>query len=55
MVLDIIGDLFTHDASSSLFIFDDRIVGLLGKLPILSGSEIAAPAREFPSLSLETG
>jgi hypothetical protein len=35
MVLDIIGDLFTHRRQLEHFGFDDRIVSLLGKLPIL--------------------
>jgi hypothetical protein len=35
MVLDIIGDLFTHGRQLKHLVFDDRIVSLLGKLPIL--------------------
>jgi len=34
-VLDIVGDLFTHGRQLKHLIFDDRIVGLLSKLPIL--------------------
>jgi hypothetical protein len=35
MVLDIVGDLFTHGRQLKHLVFDDRIVSLLGKLPIL--------------------
>jgi hypothetical protein len=35
MVLDIIGDLFTHRRQLEHLDFDDRIFSLLGKLPIL--------------------
>jgi hypothetical protein len=35
MVLDIIGDLFTHGRQLKHLVFDGRIVSLLGKLPIL--------------------
>jgi hypothetical protein len=35
MVLDIIGNLFTHGRQLKHLVFDDRIVSLLGKLPIL--------------------
>jgi hypothetical protein len=35
MVLDIVGDLFTHGRQLKHLGFDDRIVSLLGKLPIL--------------------
>jgi hypothetical protein len=35
MVLDIIGDLFTHGRQLKHLVFYDRIVSLLGKLPIL--------------------
>jgi hypothetical protein len=35
MILDIIGDLFTHGGQLKHLVFDDRIVSLLGKLPIL--------------------
>jgi hypothetical protein len=35
MVLDIIGDLFTHGRQLKHLVLDDGIVGLLGKLPIL--------------------
>jgi hypothetical protein len=35
MVLDVIGDLFTHGCQLKHLVFDDRIVSLLGKLPIL--------------------
>jgi hypothetical protein len=35
MVLDIIGDLFTHGRQLKHLVFDDRIVSLLCKLPIL--------------------
>jgi hypothetical protein len=34
-VLDIIGDLFTHGCLVKQLVFNDRIIGLLGKLPIL--------------------
>ena len=34
-VLDIIGDLFAHGRQLKHLVFDDRIVSLLGKLPIL--------------------
>ena len=36
-VLDIVGDLFTHGRQLKHLVFDGRIVGLLGKLPILGG------------------
>jgi len=32
MVVDIIGDLFTHGRQLKHLVFDDRIVGLLGEL-----------------------
>ena len=35
MILDIIGDLDTHGRQFKHLVLDDRIVGLLGKLPIL--------------------
>jgi hypothetical protein len=35
MVLDIIGYLFTHGCQLKHLVLDDRIVSLLGKLPIL--------------------
>jgi hypothetical protein len=35
MVLDIIGDLFTHGRKLKHLVLNDRIVSLLGKLPIL--------------------
>ena len=35
MVVDIIGDLVTHGRQLKHLVFDDRIVSLLGKLPIL--------------------
>jgi len=38
MVLDIIGDLFTHGRQLKHFVFDGRIVSLLGELPILGRS-----------------
>ena len=38
MVLDIIGNLFTHGRQLNHLVFDDRIVSLLGKLPILAAS-----------------
>jgi hypothetical protein len=34
-VLDIIGDLFAHGRQLKHLVFGDRIVSLLGKLPIL--------------------
>jgi hypothetical protein len=45
MVLDIIGDLFTHGRQLKHLVFDDRIVGPLGELPILGGfvPEIVSP------------
>jgi hypothetical protein len=36
MIFDVIGDLITHGRQLKQFGFNDRIVGLLGKLPILS-------------------
>jgi hypothetical protein len=38
MILDVIGDLFTHGRQLKQLGFDNRIVGLLGKLPILGAS-----------------
>jgi hypothetical protein len=35
MVLDIIGDLFAHGRQLKHLVFDDGIVSLLGKLPIV--------------------
>jgi hypothetical protein len=35
MIFDVIGDLFTHGRQLEQFVFDNRIVGLLGKFPIL--------------------
>jgi hypothetical protein len=35
MILDVTGDLFTHGRQLKQLVFDNRIVGLLGKLPIL--------------------
>jgi hypothetical protein len=35
MILDIVGDLFTHRRQLKHLDFDERIVSLLGKLPIL--------------------
>jgi hypothetical protein len=45
MVLNIIGDLFTHGRQLKHLVFDDRIVSLLGKLPILGSlvPEIVRP------------
>ena len=36
MIFDVVGDLITHGRQLKQFGFNDRIVGLLGKLPILS-------------------
>ena len=35
MILDVTGDLFTHGRQLKQLVFNDRIIGLLGKLPIL--------------------
>ena len=35
MILDVTGDLFTHGCQLKQLVFSDRIIGLLGKLPIL--------------------
>jgi hypothetical protein len=35
MIFDVIGDLFTHRCQLKQLVFDNWIVGLLGKLPIL--------------------
>jgi hypothetical protein len=45
MVLDIIGDLFTHGRQLKHLVFNDRIVSLLGKLPIVGRlvPEIVSP------------
>jgi hypothetical protein len=51
MVLDIIGDLFTHRRQLKHLVFDDRIVSLLGKLPILGCfvPEIVSPVHVIQS------
>ena len=33
MILDVTGDLFTHGRQLKQLVFNDRIIGLLGKLP----------------------
>jgi hypothetical protein len=45
MVLDIIGDLFAHGRQLKHLVFDDRVVSLLGELPILGCfvAEIVSP------------
>src|SRR5580704_11808415 len=45
MIFDVTGDLFTHGRQLKQFVLDDRIVGLLGKLPIHGRlvSEIVRP------------
>ena len=50
-VLDIIGDLFTHGRQLKHLVFDDRIVSLLGKLPILGCfvPEIVSPVHGIQS------
>ena len=50
MVLDIISDLFTHGRQLKHLVFDDRIVSLLGKLPILGCfiPEIVRPVHLVP-------
>jgi hypothetical protein len=35
MILDVTGDLFTHGRQLKQLVFNDGIIGLLGKLPIL--------------------
>ena len=35
MIFDVTGDLFTHGRQLKQFVLDDRIIGLLGKFPIL--------------------
>ena len=35
MILDVTGDFFTHGRQLKQLVFNDRIIGLLGKLPIL--------------------
>jgi hypothetical protein len=35
MIFDVAGDLFTHGRQLKQLGFDNRIIGLLGKLPIL--------------------
>ena len=35
MILDVTGDLFTHGRQLKQLVFNGRIIGLLGKLPIL--------------------
>ena len=35
IILDVTGDLFTHGRQLKHLVFNDRIIGLLGKLPIL--------------------
>jgi len=35
MILNVTGDLFTHGRQLKQLVFNDRIIGLLGKLPIL--------------------
>jgi hypothetical protein len=35
MILDVTGDLFTHGRQLKQLVFNDRIIGLLGKLQIL--------------------
>jgi hypothetical protein len=44
-ILDIIGGFFAYGRQLKHFVFDDGIVGLLGKLPILGcfASEIVSP------------
>jgi hypothetical protein len=34
MIFDVIGDLITNERQRKQFVLDDRIVGLLGKVPI---------------------
>ena len=50
MVLDIIGNLFTHGRQLTHLVFDDRIVSLLGKSPILGCfvPEIVCPLSNEP-------
>jgi hypothetical protein len=35
IILDVTGDVFTHGRQLEQLVFNDRIIGLLGKLPIL--------------------
>ena len=35
IILDVTGDLLTHGRQLKQLVFNDRIIGLLGKLPIL--------------------
>ena len=35
MIFDVVGDLITHGRQLKQLVFDDSIVNLLGKLPIL--------------------
>jgi hypothetical protein len=51
MVLDIIGDLFTHGRQLKHLVFDGRVVSPLGKLPILGClvTEIVRPVHVVQS------
>jgi hypothetical protein len=53
MVLDIVGDLFTHGRQHKHLVFDGRIVSLLGKLPIHGClvPEIVRPVHAVHSMS----
>jgi hypothetical protein len=55
MVLDIIGDLLADRRQLKQLVLDDRIVGLLSKLPIHGRlvPEIVGPIHAAPSQSVE--